>query len=257
MLSIQKSKGNEMAQGLESLSARQYPGRIIIIGRDITGKSEVVIYAITGRSPSSQARKMELKDNAIWVKPTDEETLKKGNIDLLVYPAILLANGIAVSNGKQTMDIETYLGQSQNPAEVLEFALSSWEYEPDAPIFTPRISGCVLPQKKAALSIIKRAPDGTSIRNVFEVPLKAGRGKMISTYEGEDKDPVPAFQGEPIDVEIKERKADDMAAAVYDALQPSPGKKDYRVSVVCVFSGDFNLNEYEIYIINKNERMGK
>lgn len=246
-----------MTQGLESLSAKEYPGRIIIIGRDITGKNEVVIYAITGRSPSSQARKMELKDDAIWAKPTDEEMLKKGNIDLLVYPAILLSNGIAVSNGKHTTDIKTRLGQSQNPAEVLKLALNEWDYEPDAPTFTPRISGCILAQKKAALSIIKRAQDGSSIKNIFEIPLKAGKGKMISTYEGEDKDPLPAFAGEPIDVEIKEKKADDMAAAVYDALEPSPGKKDYRVSVVSVFSSNLNLNEYEVYIINKHERMEK
>ncbi len=246
-----------MAQGFESLSAKEYPGRIIIIGRDMTGKKEVVIYAITGRSPSSQARKVELKDDAIWAKPTDEKTLQKGNIDLLIYPAILLANGIAVSNGKQTTDIKTCLGQSQSPEGVLELALDKWDYEPDEPIFTPRISGCVLPQKKAALSIIKRAQDGSSIRNIFEIPLKAGKGKMISTYEGEDKDPPPAFKGEPIDVEIKEKKAVDVAEAVYDALEPRLGKKDYRVSVVCVFSGNMNLNEHEIYIINKHERMGK
>jgi IMP cyclohydrolase len=246
-----------MAQGLESLSAKEYPGRIIIIGKDITGKNEVVIYAITGRSPSSQARKMELKDDSIWATPTDEETMKKGNLDLLVYPAILLSNGIAVSNGKQTTDIKTYLGQSQNPAELLKLALNEWDYEPDAPIFTPRISGCILPQKRAALSIIKRAPDGSSIRNIFEISLKAGKGKMISTYEGEVKDPPPAFTGEPIDVEIKEKKADDMAAAVYDALGPAPGKKDYRVSVVCVFSGNLSLKKYEIYIINKHESMEK
>lgn len=246
-----------MAQGLESLSAKEYPGRIIIIGRDITGKNEVVIYAITGRSPSSQARKMELKDDSIWATPTDEEALKTGNLDLLVYPAILLSNGIAVSNGKQTTDIKTCLGQSQNPAELLKLALNEWDYEPDAPIFTPRISGCIILQKEAALSIIKRAADGSSIRNFFEIPLKAGKAKMISTYEGDDKDPVPPFTGEPIDIEIKERKADDMAKAVYDALEPSHGKKDYRVSVVCVFSRNLSLKEYEIYIINKHEWMRK
>jgi IMP cyclohydrolase len=257
VLSIQKFKGIEMTKSLESLSTKEYPGRLIIIGRDITGKNEVVIYAITGRSPSSQARKMELRDDAIWAKPTDEETLKKGNIDLLVYPAILLSNGIAVSNGKQTSDIKACLGQSQNPADVLESALVKWDYEPDEPIFTPRISGCVLPQKKAALSIIKRTPDGSSLRDIFEIPLNTGKGKMISTYEGEDKNPPPPFAGEPLDVEIKEKKADDMAAAVYDALDPAPGKKDYRVSVVSVFSSNLNLNEYEIYIINKHGRMGK
>ncbi len=184
-----------MTQGFESLSAKEYPGRIIIIGRDITGENDVVIYAITGRSASSQARKMELKDDAILVKPADDEALKKGNIELLVYPALLFSNGIAVSNGKQTADIKACLGQSQNPAEVLELALDKWDYEPDEPIFTPRISGCVLPQKKAALSIINRAPDGSSIRNIFEIPLNSGKGKMISTYEGEDKNPPPAFTG--------------------------------------------------------------
>ena len=246
-----------MAKGLESLSAKAYPGRIIIIGKDIRDKSEVVIYAITGRSLSSQARKMELKDGAVWVKPTDEEMLKKGNTELLVYPAILFSSGIAVSNGTQTTDIITCFGQSQNPAEVLKLALHEWDYEPDAPIFTPRISGCVLPQKKAALSIIKRAADGSSIRNIFETPFKAGKGKMISTYGGEDSNPPPVFSGEPIDVEINEEKADDMAEAVYDALKPAHGKKDYRVSVVSVFSCNLNSNEYEIYIKNKHEMTEK
>lgn len=244
-----------MAKGLESLSAKEYPGRVIIIGRDKSGKNEVVIYAITGRSASSQARKLELEDDAIWAKPTDDETLKKANIDLLVYPAILFSRGIAVSNGKQTMDIKACLGQSQNPEEVLTLALHKWNYEPDAPVFTSRISGCVLAQKKAALSIIKRAPDGSSMRSIFEIPLTAGKGKMITTYRGENKDPLPAFQGEPIDIEIKEERADDMAEAVYDALGPEAGKSDFRISVACVFSSNLSLDEYEIYIINKYERM--
>jgi len=244
-----------MAKGLESLSAKEYPGRVIIIGRDKSGKNEVVIYAITGRSPSSQARKLELEDDAIRAKPTDDETLKKGNIDLLVYPAILFSRGIAVSNGKQTVDIKTRLGQSQNPEVVLALALHKWDYEPDSPIFTPRISGCVLPQKKAALGIIKRAPDGSSMRSIFEIPLIAGKGKMITTYRGENKDPIPTFTGEPIDIEIKEEKADDMAEAVYDALGPEAGKSDYRVSVACVFSDNVSSDEYKIYIINKYERM--
>jgi IMP cyclohydrolase len=255
VLSITEVQKKKMAKGLQNLADKEYPGRIIIIGRDITGKNDVVVYAITGRSPSSQARKMELEDDAIWTKPTDDETLKRGNIDLLVYPAIILSRGIAVSNGKQTADIKTCLGQSQNPAEVLELALRRWEYELDAPIFTPRISGCILPGKKAALSLIKRAPNGSSIRNIFEITLKAGKGKMISTYEGENKDPLTAFRAEPIDVEIKEKKADDMAEAVYDALQPAPGEKDYRVAVASVFSSNLNSKEYEIYIINKHERM--
>ena len=242
-----------MTQVLENLSSREYPGRVIIIGQDNSGDSEVVIYAITGRSPSSQARKLELEEDAIWANPTDEEALIKGNIDLLVYPAILFvpARGIAVSNGQQTSDIGSHLIKSQNPVEILESALSFWDFEPDEPIFTPRISGCVLSGKGAAISIIRRSPDGSSSRNFYEVPMVPGQGMMIATYRGENRDPVPSFIGEPVEVEIHKKRADDMAEAVYNALEPEPGKKDLRVSVACVYSSKVSAGQNEIYIINR------
>ena len=158
-----------MSKGLKNLSSKEYPGRVIIIGQDNSGENTVVIYVITGRSPSSQARKLDYDRNTIWVKPTDKKILKKGNIDLLIYPAIfILSQGIAVSNGKQTKDIKTCLEQSQNTAEILALALQKWSFEPDAPTYTPRISGCVLSQKRAAFSQIKRAFDGSSEKTIFE-----------------------------------------------------------------------------------------
>ena len=242
-----------MTQVLENLSSREYPGRVIIIGQDKSGDNDVIIYAITGRSPSSQARKLELEEDAIWVSPTDEDALKKGNIDLLVYPAILFvpARGIAVSNGKQTSDIGSHLLKGQNPLEILESALSQWDFEPDEPIFTPRISGCVLSGKGAALSIIRRHSDGSPSRNIYEVPLVSGRGMMVATYRGENRDPVPPFIGEPVEVEIHKKRADDMAEAVYDALEPESGKRDFRVSVACVYSSKVSAGQNEIYIINR------
>jgi len=242
-----------MTKNLENLSSREYPGRVIIVGQDKTGDNMVVIYAITGRSPSSQARKLELEEDAIWASPTDEEALKKGNRDLLVYPAILFvpARGIAVSNGQQTSDIGSHLLKSQNPLEILESALFQWDFEPDGPIFTPRISGCVLSGKGAALSIIRRGSDGSSSRNFYEVPLVSGRGMMIATYRGENRNPVPSFTGEPVEVEIHKKRADGMAEAVYDALAPEPGKKDLRVSVACVYSRKVSAGQNEIYIINR------
>lgn len=246
-----------MPEPLKGLSAKDYPGRLIIIGRDESGKNEVVIYAITGRSSSSQARKLENEGQAIWAKPTDEGIIRKGKKELLIYPAILLSRGIAVGNGKQTEDIRNCLGQNKDPARILASAFEKWDYEPDSPHFTPRIGGCLLPQERAALGIIKRAPDGSSERNIFDVQLKAGKGKMITTYEGEDRSPLPSFRGEPIDVMIKGRKAVDLAEEVYAALEPEQGKKDYRVSVACVFSRYLAGDEYEIYIINRHERMKK
>jgi len=246
-----------MANDLESLSSKEYPGRLIILGQDKSGKNEVVIYAITGRSPSSQARKLKHEGNAIWAKPTDEGILKRANRDLLLYPAILFYKGIAVSNGQQTEDIKLCLAESRDPVEVLASALAKWDYEPDYPAFTPRIGGCILAQRKAALGIIKRASDGSSERIVFEIPLKAGSGKWISTYEGNNENPLSPFRGEPIEVEIKENNPSNMAEAVYKALEPKAGKKDRRVAVACVFSPDLSQDKYEIFIINRHERTMK
>ncbi len=92
---------------MDIVKSMVYPGRIIIIGTAPAGQ-RVVLYSITGRSPSSQARRLEIDKQAgsIFVKPTDEETLKTGNPDLLVYPAVICkAGAIAVSNGKQTGDV--------------------------------------------------------------------------------------------------------------------------------------------------------
>lgn len=243
-----------MTQGLESLSSMEYPGRVIIIGQDPTGKKMVVIYAITGRSPSSQARKLTFQGDAIWAQPTDEKTLKMGNIDLLIYPSVVFSTqGIAVSNGKQTSDIGFGLDQSQNPVEVLSRSLSGWDYEPDSPIFTPRISGCALLGKKAALSIIRRGQDGSSQRRYYDIPTQAGQGKMISTYAGENRDPLPSFTGEPFEVEIQAQRADEMAKRIYEALGPESGREDFRVSVACVYFANDNTGLNEIFTINRNK----
>ncbi len=242
-----------MTRGLETLSSMEYPGRVIIIGQDPTRKNMVVIYAITGRSPSSQARKLIFQGDAIWAQPTDEKTLKMGNIDLLIYPCLLFSTqGIAVSNGKQTTDIESNLGLSENPVEVLSESLLRWDYEPDAPIFTPRISGCALLGKKAALSTIWRGPDGSSQRRYYDIPLKAGQGKMISTYAGENRDPLRPFTQEPVEVEIQTPRAEEMAKKIYEALGPQTGRKDFRVSVACVSFVEDDTDQNEIFTINRN-----
>jgi IMP cyclohydrolase len=254
VLSIKKSK---MSQALEGLASRDYPGRLIVLGRDPSGKNDVVVYGICGRSPSSQARKLEREGDAIWAKPIDEAIVKQGNRELLLYPAIYLSKGVAVSNGRQTADIKAFLAKSQSPAEVLASALGRWNYEPDSPHFTPRIAGCIIAQSKAALGIIRRAADGSSERKIFEFPLIAARGKMIATYEGEDKDPLPSFRGDAVDVRIEKNNPRDMTETIFKALEPRPGKKDYRVSVACVFSPNLSQDEYEIFIVNRQERMMK
>lgn len=238
--------------GEEPLSRMAYPGRLVALGRDAADEFNIVIYALTGRSPSSQARKMVIESNKIWTKPTDPVTFKTENPDLLVYPAVILDRGIAVSNGQQTADIDVRSGQS--PIEVLDLALKDWSYEPDAPIYTPRISGCILSSNRAALSVVKRVENGDSLRFFFEVPLIAGKGKFVATYAGENKDPLPPFHGEPLDLKLSEKSVKALVEAVYGALKPAAGDVDFRVAVACIFAQKSDMTNRQIAIINRHER---
>ncbi len=236
------------------LATLEYPGRLIALGRAARGGKAVVVYAITGRSPASQARRLVFRDAGIWVEPTDEETLKKGNVDLLVYPAALFGpSGLAVSNGKQTADVLERLSPGGDPMASLSAALERWDYEPDAPIFTPRISGCLC-GGKAGLSLVRRGPGGETLRSAFEVPLRRGRGRLVSTYQGPNRDPLPGFEGEPREVRIPGASAPDTAGAVYEALGPRGDGRDFRVAVACVYASPEDPVDVEIHIINRHER---
>ncbi|MBN2052678.1 hypothetical protein JW756_04195 [Candidatus Woesearchaeota archaeon] len=238
-----------MNEGLETLANMEYPGRVIILGMS-PQEETVVLYAITGRSLPSQARRMEVDrvTDFIHVNVTDPELLKKGNPDLLIYPAIYLSQAIVVSNGKQTLDIKRCLETHSIPTSILMRALVNWKYEPDEPNYTPRISG-VANCRGGALSIIKRASDGSVNHNYFEVPYKPGTGRMISTYTGQNIDPIPSFKGEPFEVNILWNDVLSAVNAVYDALAPNNGKPDFRVSVAGVYYREKSY--HKIFIKNR------
>ena len=222
-----------MSTPWKNLTSMEYPGRMIAIGKDGLSGRIAVVYAITGRSPSSQARRLENKNDGIWTRPTDENVLKTGNIDLLVYPALLWSTeGIAVSNGKQTTDIHAGLETGKDPVGILSTSLSHWEYEPDAPIHTPRINGCILPGFKAALGSIRRVESGAALRTFVEIPLVAGKGWLISTYDGINRDPLESFTGDPREAAFSAGSAAKTVEDVYEAMKPRDTGKDFRVAAV-------------------------
>jgi len=236
------------------LAALEYPGRLIVIGAPAGDGRATIIYAITGRSPSSQARKLVLRDGGIWVQPTDEATLRQGNVELLVYPAVLFGRGgVAVSNGRQTADIRDRLVPGAAPVAALSAALRSWDYEPDAPIFTPRISGC-LAGGAAALSVVRRGPAGETLRNYFEAALRPGEGRLVSTYGGPNTDPLPVFSDEPRFVDIPGADAAETAEEAYRSLGPVPSGKDFRVAVACLVVPLAEPEKAAVHIINRHER---
>jgi len=238
----------------KNLSDLDYPGRLVMIGKNRDG-GIVIVYSVTGRSPASQARRITKKDNTLWVEPTDEKLLVSGNRELLVYPAVILSDGIAVSNGRHTPDIHSSLGSNRSPMEVLSVSLKKWNYEPDEPAFTPRIGGCVSPGGSAALAVIKRSSDGSAIRLYTEFQPVGGKGKWIATYSGENRDPLPSFEGEPVEIEIGENTAQEMAESDYESLKPRTDERDFRVSVACVCRKKPPYDRDEVFIINRKERV--
>jgi IMP cyclohydrolase len=255
VLFVSKRRKKSHSELKRATVIKEYPGRLIIIGQEKNRGNILAVYAITGRSASSQARKLVREAETIWVKPTDKDLLKQGNIELLIYPSVFcLPQGIAISNGKQSVDVMACLGQGESAAEVLAFALKNWDYEPDAPTFTPRISACILPNKSAALSLIKKASDDSTLRNIYEFSLAPGKGRMVMTYEGENIDPLPAYAGEPQEIDIEGTSAQEIAENVYESLAPTEGGKDFRVAVACVFGIDMLSGEFETHIINRSDR---
>jgi hypothetical protein len=234
-----------------------YPGRVIIIGAAPGSGRALILYAITGRSPASQARRLRLDGRGIWTEPTDEETLRQGNPELLVYRALAFESGVAVSNGRQTEDIVGALrnrGGNVDPLSILADALGGWTFEPDAPHFTPRISGCVQGGGRAGLSLIRRGGTAAADRAAFSWQLEPGRGRCIATYQGLEENPLPSFSGTPRDVETPWTTARSMAEAAFEAMAPADPGKDYRVSVACLAADTGDLATADVYIINHRER---
>ena len=87
-------------------------------------------------------------------------------------------------------------------------ALRTRTFEPDAPNFTPRISGVVKVSKKGKMSYkmsILRSDEGNGgsvERFFFEYPQPVpGEGRFLHTYRC-DGNPIPSFSGEPEKVRL-------------------------------------------------------
>ncbi|MEG2192913.1 MAG: IMP cyclohydrolase [Oscillospiraceae bacterium] len=174
------------------LEENSYPGRGILIGK--TATHTVIAYFIMGRSENSRNRIFLLNQEGIRTQAFDSSKLSDPS--LIIYAPVRVLDGATiVTNGDQTDTIYNFLKEGKT----FEEALRTREFEPDAPNFTPRISGIVYPDASFKLSILKSdgGDDASCVRNFFEYdqPIE-GVGKIIHTYE-ENGSPIPSFEGEP------------------------------------------------------------
>lgn len=229
----------------ELIAGNSYVGRGIVIGKSEDGKKAVSAYFIMGRSANSRNRVFSEKDGAVFTEPFD--ATKVEDPSLIIYAAIRsFENKLIVTNGDQTDTIYEGLKNGKDFAE----ALLTREFEPDAPNFTPRISGMLTfadGDFTYKMSILKSADKegGACSRYTFDYPSVAGLGHFIHTYVC-DGNPIPTFQGEPERVAIG-NDIDAFCETLWNALDA-----DNKISLYVRYT-DIETGAEENRMINKNK----
>ena len=231
----------------EELSSNSYPGRGIIIGKSKDGKQAVTAYFIMGRSENSRNRVFVEEAQGIRTQAFDPAKLEDPS--LIIYaPVRVLGNKTIVTNGDQTDTI--YEGMDKQLT--VEQSLRSREFEPDAPNYTPRISGIMHVENHTynyAMSILKSNNGNPDACNrytfAYENPVP-GEGHFIHTYM-QDGDPLPSFEGEPKLVAIPD-EIDTFTEMLWNSLNP-----ENKVSLFVRYI-DIETGTYETKIVNKNQQ---
>ena len=226
------------------LSENTYPGRGIVLGMDDKGENAVIAYFIMGRSVNSRNRIFVEKDGGIITKAFDES--KMVDPSLIIYaPVRVRGDETIVTNGDQTDTVYDYLRKGMS----FEDALRTRCFEPDAPNYTPRISGMIIragEKMTYKMSILKSDNGDPTVpqRFFFDFTPRAGIGHFIHTYKC-DGNPIPSFEGEPEKVELK-GDIDAFTADVWNNLN-----EDNKVSLFVRYI-NVKTGETETRIVNKN-----
>ena len=236
----------EMLSIEKELQGNAYPGRGIIIGKTPDGTKAVTAYFIMGRSENSRNRVFVEDGSGIRTQAFDPAKLTDPS--LIIYaPVRVLGNKTIVTNGDQTDTI--YEGMDKQLT--FEQSLRCREFEPDAPNYTPRISGIMHIEGgrfNYAMSILKSSNGNPSACNrytfAYENPV-VGEGHFIHTYKA-NENPLPSFEGEPKLVDI----LDDIDT--YTELLWNSLNEENKVSLFVRYI-DIATGKYETKILNKNQ----
>ena len=230
----------------KELNSLAYHGRGIVIGKSADGTKAVIAYFIMGRSENSRNRVFVEDGEGIRTQAFDPSKLSDPS--LIIYaPVRVLGNKTIVTNGDQTDTIYKLMDKQQT----FEQALRTREFEPDAPNYTPRISGIMHVENgeyNYAMSILKSNNGNPDACNRYTFAYSnpvAGEGHFIHTYMG-DGNPLPSFEGEPKLVEMM----DDMDA--FAEMLWSSLNEDNKVSLFVRYI-DIATGECKSRIINKNK----
>lgn len=230
----------------KELSENAYPGRGIVIGITPDGKKAATAYFIMGRSNNSRNRVFVEEGDGIRTQAFDPSKLEDPS--LIIYaPVKVLGDYTIVTNGDQTDTV--YDGMKNGLT--FEQSLRSRKFEPDAPNYTPRISGTMEikgGKYRYALSILKSDNGNPQACNRFTFCYNEpvpGAGHFIHTYM-HDGNPLPSFEGEPKRVEIL-NDIEEYTDLIWNSLN-----EENKVSLFVRYI-DLATEQYETRIVNKNK----
>lgn len=175
----------------EILQANRYPGRIVVWARTLDG---VMCggYVLTGRTPASQARALRLAGQELVAGPTSPTP----NDPLRHYVAAeRRGDWLVYGNGEQVATVADRLQEGQPPT----VALDGLEYEPDPPIFTPRITVVVNVDSPAQawFGAARRSLSDRTTTNLLTLSVRdlaPGDAVLMTTYRSDGEHLVT---GEP------------------------------------------------------------
>ena len=221
-----------------------YVGRGIVIGKTEDGTKAAVAYFIMGRSDNSRNRIFKEEGEDVMIYPFDASKVEDPS--LIIYAPIRKLDGkLIVTNGDQTDTIRDFVVAGKS----FEDALETREFEPDAPNWTPRISGMLTFADNdftSKMRILKSADEAGTACNRFTYSYKAiaGVGHFLHTYMG-DGNPLPTFTGEPERASIP-NDIDAWTKEIWENLN-----EQNKISIYVRFT-DLKTGAVENRMINKN-----
>ena len=228
------------------LKGNAYPGRGIVLGKTPDGSKAVAAYFIMGRSENSRNRVFVEEGEGIRTQAFDPSKMEDPS--LIIYaPVRVLENDTIVTNGDQTDTVYDLMSEGKT----FEESLRTREFEPDAPNYTPRISGIMHVEGGSydyAMSILKSNNGNPEACNRYTFSYSNpvnGEGHFIHTYMV-DGNPLPSYEGEPTLVDV----LDDINE--YTELLWNSLNADNKVSLFVRYI-DIATGKYETKIVNKNK----
>lgn len=201
-----------------------------------------------GRSENSRNRIFTVTEDGIRTQA--HNPFKMTDPSLIIYHPVRVFQGkTIVTNGNQTDTIRDALAEGKSFRD----ALYTREFEPDAPNYTPRVSGLLHTDGAYEFSILKSmdgCPD-CCCRYFFDYSHpQAGTGHLIHTYKC-DGSPIPSFEGEPKRIAVNAPDAKSLAELLWNSLNA-----DNKVSLFVRYL-ELSSGRTDDIILNKNKPLPK